>query len=225
MHDVDDAERTTPDRPEDGHAGDRPQDEFEVEVIRDVGAVVRFRDGHGEDGVGDHPRDDHVGAHGAVVVFLLRGVGGAGRCDLEAVAQVAEGLVVAGVDVELLGGHLEFDGVALAGDGGAEVDVDDVVALGAPGDVVGVAEGVDLERADVGGEQGKVLRRGGEHVPGIEVEEGHEEVEADGGAGGDDQVREEVVAQLEGGAGRAQLEDDDVESREGGVGHDDRVDD
>jgi len=98
--------------------------------------------------------------------------------------------------------------------------VDDVVALGAPGDVVGVAEGVDLQGADVGGEEGEVLRRRGEHVPGVEVEEGHEEVQAQGGARGDDQVREDVVAEREARAGVLELRDDDVEGREGRVGHD-----
>lgn len=103
--------------------------------------------------------------------------------------------------------------------------MDDVVAFGAPGDVVGVAEGVDLQRADVRGEEGEVLRGRGEHVPGIEVEEGHEEVEADGGGGGDDEVGEEVVAQFQGGGGEAELQDDDVQGGEGGVGHYHGVDD
>lgn len=31
-------------------------------------------------------------------------------------------------------------------------------------------------------------------MPGVEVEEGHDEVEANGGGGGDDQVGEQVVA-------------------------------
>lgn len=103
--------------------------------------------------------------------------------------------------------------------------MDDVVALGAPGDVVCIAEGVDLERADVGGQEGKVLGGGGEHVPGIKVDEGHEEVETDGGADADDQVGEDVVADSEGGAGVAQLDDDDVDGAEKRVGHDDGVDD
>ena len=38
-------------------------------------------------------------------------------------------------------------------------------------------------------------------MPRVEVEEGHEEVEADGGAGGDDEVGENVVAEVEGGGG------------------------
>lgn len=57
--------------------------------------------------------------------------------------------------------------------------MDDVVTFRAPCDVVGVAEGVDLEGADVGGKEGEVLGCGCEHMPGVEVEEGHEEVEAD----------------------------------------------
>ena len=103
--------------------------------------------------------------------------------------------------------------------------MDDIVALGAPGDVVGVAEGVDLQGADVRGQEGEVLGGRGEHVPGVEVEEGHEEVEADGGAGRDDEVGEDVVADHQGSGGVFELRDDDVEGGEGGVGHDDGVDD
>lgn len=225
MHHIQHAKRPTATRPEKRDGSNAPQDELEVEITRDMRTAVRLGDRHGEHGVGDHPRDDHIRAHGAVIVFLLlelrEGRGG----DVEAVAEVAEGFVVAGVDVELFGGHVEFDELVAGGAGGAEVGVDDVVAFGAPGDVVGVAEGVDLEGADVGGEEGEVLGRGGEHVPGVEVEEGHEEVEADGGGGGDDQVGEHVVAEREAGVRVAELADDDVEGREGGVGHDDGVDD
>ena len=224
MQDIQHAKRTAPQGAEHGHRAHAPQDELEVEVVGDVLAVVGLGDGHGQHGIGDHPGDDHVGAHGAVVVFLLLVLGDALLGDLEAVAQVPQGFVIAAVDVELLAGHFEFDDFVALAAGGAEVGVDDVVAFGAPGDVVGVAEGVDLEGADVGGEQGEVLGRGGEHVPGVEVEEGHEEVEADGGGGGDDQVGEDVVAELEGGVRVAELGDDDVEGGEGGVGHDYRVD-
>ena len=225
MHDVDDAEGAAAERAEEGQAGDAPEQELEVEVAGDGRAVVGLANGHGEHGVGDHPGDDHVSAHGAVVVLLLLGLADAGGGDLEPVAEVAQGLVVAGVDVELLGGHLERDSVAGLADRGAEVGVDDVVALGAPGDVVGVAEGVHLQGADVGGQQGEVLRRGGEHVPGVEVQEGHEEVEADGGGGTDDQVCEDVVAEHEGREGVFELRDDDIERAEEGVRHDDGVDD
>lgn len=157
MDDINDSESAAAQGSEDRHGGDRPQDEFEVEVIRYMGTAVGFADGHGEHGVGDHPGHNHVGADGFIVVFLLLGLADGVFCYFEAIAEVAEGFVVARVDVELFGGHFEFDGVALSGDGGAEVDVDYVVAFCAPGDVVGVAEGVDLEGADVGGEEGEVL--------------------------------------------------------------------
>ena len=98
---------------------------------------------------------------------------------------------------------------------------------------MGVAEGVDLQRADVGGQEGEVLRGAGEHVPRVQVHEGHEEVQADGRDGADDQVGEDVVSELIGrGIGRDglegvgfELDDYDVQGREGGVGHDDRVGD
>ena len=60
-----------------------------------------------------------------------------------------------------------------------------------------VAEGVDLQGADVGGQQHEVGGRGGEHVPGVEVQEGHEEVDADCGTRRDDEVGEDVVAEVE----------------------------
>lgn len=58
--------------------------------------------------------------------------------------------------------------------------MDDVVSFGSPGDIVRVAEGVDLERADVGREEQEIGSRRGEHVPRVEVEEGHEEIETHG---------------------------------------------
>ena len=225
MHDVDDAKRAAAERPEQRQGGDGPQDEAEVEVAADVGAVVGLADGHGQDGVGHHPADDHVRAHGAVVVLLLLGLAKAGGDDLETVAQVAQRLVVARVDVQLLARHLQLDRVALVPDRRAQVRVDHVVALGAPGDVVRVAEGVDLQRADVRWEQGEVLRRGSDHVPWIQVQEGHEEVQAHGRGGRDDQVGEDVVAQTQLGEGILELDDDDVERGEGVVGHDYGIDD
>lgn len=225
MYDIDDAKRTATQGSKNCYSSHRPEDEFEVEVIRDVGTAVSFADGHGEDGVRDHPCDDHISADGAVIVFCCLGLGDAGFGHLEAVAEVAERFVVAGVDIELLRGHFELDSVTFAGDGGPEVNVDDVVALCAPCDVVSVAKGVDLEGADVGGEEGEVLGRGGKHVPGVKVEEGHEEVEADGGGGGDDEVGEEVVAKFEVCGWSFELQDYDVEGCEGGVGHYDGVDD
>ena len=73
--------------------------------------------------------------------------------------------------------------------------MDNVVAFGAPSDIVGVAKGVDLEGADIRGEEGKILACGGEHMPWIKIKEGHEEIEADCRARGDDKVGEDVVAE------------------------------
>lgn len=56
-------------------------------------------------------------------------------------------------------------------------------------------------------------------MPGIEVEEGHQEVETDCGGSGDDEVSEDVVAEFEGGVAASKLGYDYVEGCEGGVGH------
>ena len=61
-------------------------------------------------------------------------------------------------------------------------------------------------------------------MPGIEVEEGHEEVEADRGESGDDHVGEEVVSEIEL-VVSSELHRDDPERAEERVGHDDAVDD
>ena len=156
--------------------------------------AIRFTYGHGQNGIGNHPRDHHVGADRLVVVLLGLALADTFHDDFEAISQVAKGFVVPGVDVELLRRHLKFDGVSLATDGSAKVRMDDVVTFRAPGDVVGVAECVHLESTDVGREEGEILRRGGEHMPRIKVEERHEKVETDGGSGGNDEVGEDVVA-------------------------------
>ena len=158
MDDINDSKRATAQRPEQRHARHRPEDELQIEILANMCAIIRLTDRHRENRIRHHPRNDHVRAHSAVVVFLLLGLANPRFGDFEAVPQVAEGFVVAGIDVELLARHLELDRVAFARDGGAEVDVDDVVAFGAPGDVVGVAEGVDLEGADVRREEGEILR-------------------------------------------------------------------
>ena len=224
LHDINHAERTAPDRAEERQARNRPKNELEIKVIPHMRTAVHLAHRHGQHGIRHHPARHHVRPHGAVIVLLHLGLARRRLHDLDAIAQVAQRLVVARIDVELLARHLELDDVAALGRlGGAEVGVADVVALGAPGDVVGVAEGVHLQGADVGGEQGKVLRGRGEHVPRVEVEEGHEEVQADGGAGGDDEVGEDIVAELELGAGCGDLAYDDVDRGEGGVRHDDAV--
>ena len=152
MDPLDDQERGAAYCAEEREAGNTPEDEGQVEVVGDFAVGVRFGDAHGEDGVADEPDDDHVGADGAVVVFLLLGLADGDDGDFDAIAEVAQGLVVAGVDVELLRGHFEFDNVFGLCFCVAEIGFGHVVALGAPGDVVRVAEGVDLQCGDVGWE-------------------------------------------------------------------------
>jgi len=224
LNDIDDPKRTAANRPKDRNGSHAPQDESEVEVIADVGAVVGLADGHGENGVADHPRDDHVRPHSAIVVLLLLKLAEALLGHLEAISEISEGFIVAGVDVELFAGHLQLDGIAFAADRGPEVGMDDIVAFRTPGHVVGVAKGVHLKGTDVGRKEGEVLCGGGEHVPWVEIEEGHEEVDADGGGGGDDEVREDIVAEAEGRERRFELRDDYVEGGKCIVGHDDGVD-
>ena len=91
---------------------------------------------------------------------------------------------------------------------------------------MGVAEGVDLQRADIGGEEGEVLRGGGEHVPGVEVEEGGVEIQSDSGSEGYREVGEDVVPERNTiCVFTGELADDDVDRGESGVDHDDAVDD
>lgn len=72
---------------------------------------------------------------------------------------------------------------------------------------MGVAEGVDVEDVDVGGGEGEVLEEGGEHVPGVEEEEGHHEPEDVGRDEGDDQGEEDLVLEeLADGEGGVQSE-------------------
>ena len=61
-----------------------------------------------------------------------------------------------------------------------------VGALSSPRDVVPVGEGVNVEDVGEGGHEEQVLQEGGEHVPGIEVQEGGDEVETEGRDHGDE---------------------------------------
>lgn len=105
MDDVNHTKSRTAQSAENRHGGNRPEDEFEVEVVTYAGGVVGFAHGHGQDGVGNHPDYDHVGAYGAVVVFLLLGFADAFLGDFEPVTEVSQGFVVAGVDIELFRRH------------------------------------------------------------------------------------------------------------------------
>lgn len=56
-------------------------------------------------------------------------------------------------------------------------------------------------------------------MPWVEVKEGHQEVETNCGAGANDQVCEDVVAEVEGGVFRFKLGDDDIDGGEDCVCH------
>ena len=75
----------------------------------------------------------------------------------KAITEVAKSFVIPRVNIELFAWHFEFDSVVFPRNGGAKINVDDVVAFGSPGNIVGVAEGVDLESADIGWEESEVL--------------------------------------------------------------------
>ena len=68
-----------------------------------------------------------------------------------------------------------------------------VVAFRAPGDVVGVAEGVDVEDVDVGGGEEEVLHERGDHVPRVEEKDAGDEVEEVCRGHGDDERAEDGV--------------------------------
>ena len=79
-----------------------------------------------------------------------------------------------------------FDDCGAAGVGDAVGDcrgegVGLVGAFGAPGDVVPIAEGIHVENVDITAHQQEVGWEGGEHVPGVEVDEGGDEVETECG--------------------------------------------
>ena len=105
MHNINNPKRATPQSSKNRQRRHSPQNKLEVKVFPDRSTAVGLADGHAEDCIADHPAHDHVGAHGAVVIFLLLGLADAVFGDFEAIAKVAQSFVVAGVDVELLRRH------------------------------------------------------------------------------------------------------------------------
>ena len=63
---------------------------------------------------------------------------------------------VLGVEICVVGGDVDIDFATGFESCGRQL-LGFVIALSSPGDIVGVAEGVDLQGADVGGEEGEVL--------------------------------------------------------------------
>ena len=86
VDDIDDPERTAAYGSENGHRSYGPQDEFQIKVTGDVGAVVGFAYGHGKDGIGNEPDDNHVGTYSAIVVLLLLSFADTGFLHLESIA-------------------------------------------------------------------------------------------------------------------------------------------
>ena len=68
-----------------------------------------------------------------------------------------------------------------------------VVAFRAPSDVVGIAEGIDVEDVDVGWRQEEVLNERGDQMPRIEEEYRGNNPEDVGGEEGDDQSDKESI--------------------------------
>lgn len=90
-------------------------------------------------------------------------------------AEDAEFRLVLRVEIGVVGGDGDVDFSA-----GFEVRGGEflrfVVAFGAPGDVVGVAKGVDVEDVEVGGCEEEVLDERGDHVPGVEEQYARDEI-------------------------------------------------
>jgi hypothetical protein len=144
--------------------------------------------------VAEHPREDDGGAETLVIILVLLLRGDVTLGSLPFRLESAEFRLVLGVEVGVVGGDCDVDLAA-----GFYVCRGQflglVVALCAPGDVVGVAEGVDVEDVDVGGGEEEVLQEAGGHVPGVEEEDGGEEVEEPGRAHADNEGEEELVGE------------------------------
>src|ERR1700710_856647 len=59
---INDTKCAAPERAEQRQGRHGPQDEPEVNIVPDGGGAVRLAHRHGEDGVSDHPAEDHVRA-------------------------------------------------------------------------------------------------------------------------------------------------------------------
>lgn len=147
--------------------------------------------------IAENPREHHRAAEAFVVIFVLRLVVDDLFGGNPFGGESADFRLVLGIEIRVVGGNGDVDFAAGFQIRGWQF-LRRVVAFGAPGDVVGVAEGVDVEDVDVGGGEEEVLDEGGEHVPGVEEEEGGDEVEEPGGGHGDDEGEEDFVGEEEG---------------------------
>ena len=88
---------------------------------------------------------------------------------------------------------------------------------------MGIAESVYLQRTYIRWKEGKVLSGRGEHVPRIEIKEGHEEIDSDCRPSGDDEVGEDVVAKMKGGFWVSELDNNNVDGRKDRIRHNYRI--
>ena len=170
-----------------------------VRRAADVDSIDAARVQHdGREGqVAEHPGEDDGGAEPFVVVLVLFLRGDDAFRGFPFGGEGAEFGLVLGVEVCVVGGDVDVDFAAGFDVGGGQL-FGFVVALCTPGDVVGVAEGVDVEDVDVCRSEEEVLQEAGGHVPGVEEEDGGEEVEEPGGAHADDEGEEELVGEEHG---------------------------
>lgn len=150
-----------------------------------------------ESQVAEHPSEDNGRAETLVIILVLLLLRDDALGSLPLGGKSAEFGLVLRVEIGVVGGNVDVDFAArFERRGGQFLGL--VVALGAPGDVVGVAEGVDVEDVDVGGRQEEVLQEAGGHVPWVEEEERGEEVQQPGRAHTDDEGEEELVREEHG---------------------------
>ena len=143
----------------------------------DIDAVdtARVQNDSREGEVAEHPGEDDGGAETLVVVLVLFLRGDVALGSFPLGSESAQLGLVLGVQVCVVGGDCDVD-FAAGFDVGCGQLFGFVVSFGAPCDVVGVAEGVDVEDVDVGGSQEEVLDEAGCHMPGIEEEDRGEQV-------------------------------------------------
>lgn len=194
------ANNQEPNRAQEPHQtqpGDAPQHDRHVDLRAVVCRLVPLvgvdgdlqpagRQDRGAEGqVREHPEQHDGAAEALVVVLLLVGRARNLLRDLELGRKDAQLGFILGVQVRVVGGDVDGDLATRLGVGGRQL-LRFVVALGPPRDIVGVAEGVNVENVDVRRRQKQVLDElpvvsnksgvygavhrtyGSEHVPGIE---------------------------------------------------------
>ena len=155
--------------------------------------------------VAKHPGEDDGGAETLVIVLVLLLWGNVALGSFPLGSEGAELGLVLGVEVCVVGGDCDVDFAAGFDVGGGQL-FGFVVSFCAPCDVVGVAEGVHVEDVDICWRQKEVLQEASSHMPGIEEEDGGEEVEEPCRTHADDEGEEQLVGEQHG-EGEATLVD------------------